>query len=543
MSDAEGFFRTREIPQTEDNSMRALADFATPMPTSRGQSDDKKHLRHYHDGEDSDFRTDRESQPNYWLSKRPTDFYRNIPWSSNYYYYEETDPAITTTMAWKINTPMVRVEESTRRSTTVDLPNNTLQLMQANSTALSPFEPRKMPENTNTSVLLNAVIRDNSSIDMPSSTNLSTSEHSSIEDIMKLDYVEATECDPETHFRCDVIHFERCDIETRKCRCLNGYLRDADDTGSCHAANFYHGHVTMGTSNPDRKYSVKQMNSIRLELLQKANNVFLIAITIYQIRQLFKMRNISGVLDISINSYEAKDQELDITFDLSINKALVPEMEDMESLWKDLTMLPLSEEPQEDLQDLPATNYTANSQRNGFKFESPLIEINQCSQEAYHHCSPLAQCLYESPKVTCRCQPGFEDAALDLHRLPGEVCIEKCNCRNGGICLNVDEVRGTKQCRAAKSRMFHFAPEPNILKLPRVWMDTTSFHADLSPQNPRRMSMASGADCNEYFGGFILEDLAGPNIQRHADALTSYYQTTANLCGVPSTSQQSLYRY
>ncbi|RUS75511.1 hypothetical protein EGW08_016728 [Elysia chlorotica] len=111
-----------------------------------------------------------------------------------------------------------------------------------------------------------------------------------------------------------------------------------------------------------------------------------------------------------------------------------------------------------------------------------------------------------------------------------------------GLCCGF-HARAKHKERVSKSRMFHFTPEPNIIKLPRVWMDTPSYLDDLSPQNNRRMSMASTADVNEYFGGFILEDLPASSIQRHADALSSYYQTTANLCGVPSPSQQSLYRY
>lgn len=42
-------------------------------------------------------------------------------------------------------------------------------------------------------------------------------------------------CDPATHSGCDVLHYERCNPETRQCRCLNGYMREnaATGAGSC----------------------------------------------------------------------------------------------------------------------------------------------------------------------------------------------------------------------------------------------------------------------------------------------------------------------
>ncbi|BFY99284.1 hypothetical protein BsWGS_02324 [Bradybaena similaris] len=381
-------------------------------------------------------------------------------------------------------------------------------------------------------------------------------------------------CDPKSHSGCDVIHYERCSPERKQCRCLNGFLPENPSLGigPCKAVSFYHGHIKLGAYKPSQRISDEQIVSIKQKLMN------LIGLSL-------KRRGMDVLLDLNIHSVEMEGQQPSLTFELGLHKDILSGFEDIRSaISHDVVMMSEGEF----LLDTSSGHFTIGS--NG---SSPaLVEVNPCISQEHNHCSPHATCAYTSGSVSCQCHQGYEDVTPHVYRLPGEVCVEKCKCHNGGLCVTVDVLSGSRECsclnwyfgaecqvngkellvicccsmgslvilgvtmcccyygcakhkdNTARSSMFSFSPDISILKLPRVWMDTASYNDhELSPPDPRRMSMSS--ERSPYFDGYIMEDLPLGSVQRHGDNHSSYYQISqASLGHCPATiSTHSFYRY
>ncbi|XP_059139836.1 uncharacterized protein LOC131927975 [Physella acuta] len=390
-----------------------------------------------------------------------------------------------------------------------------------------------------------------------------------------LGQVNSSSCDAVTHSGCDVIHYERCDAKLRVCRCLNGYLREHGivGLGGCKAASFYHGHLTVRASGVEQSYTPQQLQPIKHKLM-----------TLIQLT--FRKQDIQGVLGLDIDSIEKQDQRMTLSFELGMDKALTSGIGEIQHV---LSQELLVTSDGELLLDPTVRENTGNETELSSLF-SPLVEVNPCINSEHNYCGTHAICKYTNDVMSCHCQKGYDDPSPNLYRLPGEMCIEKCSCQNGGLCIDDDVLAGTKQCSCLKwyfgsqcqidgkevpvicsssvgslifvgsllccccyccskhknnnvrSRMLHFSPDISILKLPRVWMDTTtSFHEnDISPENNRRMSIAS--ESNPYFDGYILEDIPLSTLPRHVEPHTQYYQAT--LGHHPATmSTHSFYRY
>ncbi|CAL1540841.1 unnamed protein product [Lymnaea stagnalis] len=381
-------------------------------------------------------------------------------------------------------------------------------------------------------------------------------------------------CDVITHSGCDVIHYERCDPLSGKCRCLNGYLREnaLSGVGACKGASFYHGHLTVRAPGVEQSYTQQQLQPIKLRLM-----------TLIQLT--FKKQNIQGVLDLAIHSIEKQGQRMTLSFELGMDKALTSGLGDIQNVLSQELMVT----PRGDLLLESASREASLNDSEFSRLFSPLVEVNPCIDDEHNYCGDHAVCRYASDMVSCQCQHGYNDPSPNLYRLPGELCVEKCSCHNGGLCVDDDIPLGTKQCSCLKwyfgaqcqidgkevmviclsslgslillglllcccyygcsrhkdnsvrSRMLHFSPDVSILKLPRVWMDTTtSFQEnDTSPPNDRRLSIASE---NPYFDGYILEDIPLSTLPRHTESHSPYYQAT--LGHHPATmSSHSFYRY
>ncbi|XP_055884368.1 uncharacterized protein LOC106074200 [Biomphalaria glabrata] len=382
-------------------------------------------------------------------------------------------------------------------------------------------------------------------------------------------------CDVVSNAGCDVIHYERCDPKTRSCQCLKGFLREtaAGGQGACKAASFYHGHLTVNAPGVDQSYSVEQLQPIKWRLM-----------TLIQLT--FTKQNIRGVLDLDIHSIEKQGQRMTLKFELTMDKSLTSGLGEIQNVLSQQLMVT----PRGDmLLESEVKGALVNNSEYSSLF-SPLVEINPCINSDHNYCSTHAICSYVGDAVTCQCENGFDDPTPNLYRLPGEHCVEKCHCQNGGLCVDDDILSGTKQCSCLKwyfgtqceidgkevlviccssigslvvlslllcccyyfcskhkdsnvrSRMLHFSPDISILKLPRVWMDTTtSFHEhELSPENNRRISITS--ESNPYFDGYILEDIPLSTLPRHAEAHSPYYQTTLGHHQA-TMSSHSFYRY
>ena len=256
IDDSGSVFHTMGIPHTKDNSMRALADIITPKQTQQDFTtastidtlDDVNYGYYYNHERPEPGLNISKSQPYYDWGDYYDDYYDETSSNGRDYDYEQVIPT---------DRPVSTEEGRNNAQTT--LPSTTEGSNQTNETSGStkPLESSTEPTfvvNTTISLITtvssyipnqqttvkttNVTVPGSRSTEHVTISIYNTTENlhrptRSSTDSLGLDYGEVAECDLETQAGCDVIHFERCDAQSRKCSCLNGYVRDLDGKGQC----------------------------------------------------------------------------------------------------------------------------------------------------------------------------------------------------------------------------------------------------------------------------------------------------------------------
>ncbi|RUS75510.1 hypothetical protein EGW08_016727 [Elysia chlorotica] len=355
------------IPHTKDNSMRALVDIITPGQTP--QESPTAATRQSLEELPIEYYGDQEKQGQVFNISKTQSYYS---WDDYYngYYGEDYDYE-----ELPLQGRAVPNQELENIATTNGVNLTEISAVYNHQAELSNVTA--WMGNITETVSLESYVTQTSEVNrhvnrsieyMSNSVNNNSENPFQVTDSLGLDYGDFTVCDMETHTGCDVIHFERCDQLTRKCRCLHGYVRNWEGGGQCQAASFYHGHVTMRDVRSDTSFYKQKMGTVRVELLRT-------------IQQLLKKRSGIRLLDVTINSVETRGEELILSFDLSMAKATLLETEDVDTLWKELVLLSSSG----DLQPLVAINITSNAQEKGFNIFSPLVGVTR------HTDSPTGQ--------------------------------------------------------------------------------------------------------------------------------------------------------
>ena len=229
-------FHTMGIPHTKDNSMRALADIITPkqiprkLPTetTRKNSEDL-YIDYYGNQVKHDQASNvSKAQPYYnW------DDYYNDYYGEDYDYEEMLPQGLTvSTKDFKSDATPHFTTEGVNRT---DFSSSHKMLPELST----PSARIRTSENISLDLYVTQRTSGVTLQENTSSEFMTNSEYNSTEnpfrrtDSLGLDYGDSAECDMDTQRGCDIIHFERCDQQTKKCRCLHGYVRNWQDRGQC----------------------------------------------------------------------------------------------------------------------------------------------------------------------------------------------------------------------------------------------------------------------------------------------------------------------